>query len=362
MGKPRFIYSNMITDDGDITVYSLRPGMVTSALKEGTGSAILLTQGSYTGTIDREYIVEIDSIAGGAEVGQATFKWSDGSGGWNASGVATATTQTLLNNGVYISFTSGAGADFVLGDKWYFKGINLFGVANLINMDRDARYRTNTLADPEYFYVDLLSAQAPQVLVLQDHNISFGATVTLEGDSANTFDSGGGGAAEVSEAVNFTSPTVHYLTATTPCRYWRVKITDTTNADGYIEVGTWFLGSYFEPSRSYGRTPSKPFEFLFDSNETRHGIRHHRYFNKRRKFSYEFSFLTLADMEALKNMCEHLNSPSSGLMMPFFFNEDSASPEKSWMVTMYSLDWQRLQTGTEYYSCVLTLDEVVAAT
>ncbi len=77
MGKCRFLFSNFITDESMLAVSSLRTGIVTSALKEGTGSAILNTSGDYGGSTDLEYIVEIDSIAGGAEVGQATFRWSD---------------------------------------------------------------------------------------------------------------------------------------------------------------------------------------------------------------------------------------------------------------------------------------------
>jgi hypothetical protein len=80
MGKARFLYNNLITSESIITISSLRSGVVTSALKSGTGSAILNPSGNYSGGVDLEYIVEIDSIAGGAEVGQATFKWSDGGG------------------------------------------------------------------------------------------------------------------------------------------------------------------------------------------------------------------------------------------------------------------------------------------
>jgi len=145
MALARWMYSNLITDVSMITVSSLRAGVVTAALKDGTGSAVLNTSGAFSGTEDLEYILEIDSVAGGAEVGQATFKWSDGGGTWDASGVTTSATNILLNNGVYINWTSVIGDDFVVGDKWYFKGINLFNVATLIDLDRDHRYRSTGL-------------------------------------------------------------------------------------------------------------------------------------------------------------------------------------------------------------------------
>jgi len=142
MGKARFLYNNLITDESMISVSSLRKGLVTAAKKEGTGSATLSLSGAFSGAQDLEYIVEIDSIAAGQEIGQATFRWSDGQGSWNASGVATAALPTALNNGVYVAWTAGSGNDFEAGDKWYFKAINLFNAGKMIDLDRDHRFRS----------------------------------------------------------------------------------------------------------------------------------------------------------------------------------------------------------------------------
>ncbi len=145
MGNSRFLYNNLITSESMITVSSLRPGLVSSPLKSGTGSAILNTSGNYSGSTDLEYIIEIDGLGTG-EVGSSTFKWSDGGGGWDATGVTTSATNILLNNGVYVNWTTGSGADFVLADKWYFKAWNLFNAGKIIDLDRDTRYRSATLS------------------------------------------------------------------------------------------------------------------------------------------------------------------------------------------------------------------------
>jgi len=145
MGNARFIYENKITSESMLSVSSLKPGIVTAAKKEGTGSATMTPSGNFTGETDLEYIVEIDSIGGGAEVGQATFKWTDGGGTWNATGVLTSAVAIELNNDAMIAFTTGAGADFVVGDKWYFKGINMFNASKMIDLDRDHVYRSRNL-------------------------------------------------------------------------------------------------------------------------------------------------------------------------------------------------------------------------
>lgn len=145
MGLCRFIYDNLITDEDMISVSSLRSGIATQAKKEGTGSAVIATSGNYSGSTDLEYIVECDSVAGGAEVGSATFRWSDGGGTWDASGVTTPAVATELNNDVNIAFTSGFGDDFVVGDTWYFKGVNLFNAEKMIDRDRDTSFRSKKL-------------------------------------------------------------------------------------------------------------------------------------------------------------------------------------------------------------------------
>lgn len=145
MANPRFIFENLVEDESMLSVSSLRNGLVTSAKKEGIGSAVITTSGNFRGPTDLEYIVEIDSIAISAEVGFATFKWSDGGGTWNATGVTTPATATELNYGTKIAFAGGAGADFVVGDKWYFKGINLFNARQMLDRDRDHIYRSVSL-------------------------------------------------------------------------------------------------------------------------------------------------------------------------------------------------------------------------
>jgi hypothetical protein len=144
MGRARFMYDNFITDESMISVTSPTTGIVTSALKDGTGSAVITTSGDYSGSQDLEYVIEIDSVAGGAEVGSATFKWSDDGGStWDATGVTTSATDITLNNGVNVKWTAGSGDDFVVGDKWYFKGINRFNAGKMVDLNRDSRYRSS---------------------------------------------------------------------------------------------------------------------------------------------------------------------------------------------------------------------------
>lgn len=355
----RFLYNNLITAASMISVSSLRAGIVTAAIKDGTGSAVLNPSGAFSGTEDLEYTVEIDSIAGGAEVGQATFRWSDGGGSWNANGVTTSAINILLNNGVYINWTSGSGADFVVGDKWYLKGINLFNAERLIDLDRDHRYRSGALGAPNTITIDLGSAQEVKALIIMDHNFTSGAVLLLEADDADTFDSDGG-SAQFSEAVTYNATIiVHYLSAATTKRHWRLSVTDAGNGDGYVEVGEIFLGSYLELTYNYSEGFSEETEFLMEQNRTPYGVGQDRYYNSRATFDFEWKAMPAADVTSLKTLIAAVASRALGTFNPFWFNKDSTTPNDSYLVKLESLPVNHLTLS--WYDMPLTLIEVLTS-
>lgn len=147
MGLARWMNSSrrLVTDAAtQITASSIFSGALGTARKEGTGSASMDVGGAFTGSGVLEYLVRIDSVAGGAEVGQATFRWktSDDST-WVATGVTTSSTFVTLNNGVQVKWTSGTGDDFALNDEWTFKAVRQFGVSKILDPDPDTKWRSD---------------------------------------------------------------------------------------------------------------------------------------------------------------------------------------------------------------------------
>ena len=353
----RFIYDNLITAESMFSVSSVESGLVTAALKEGTGSAVMSPSGSYSGTVDLEYVVEIDSIAGGAEVGQATFRWSDDGGStWDASGVTTSTANTLLNNGVNVKWTSGSGADFVVGDKWYLKGINSFSAGKMIDYDRDTRYRSDTLDAPNTIAVDFGSAQEVKVLVVFDHNFTNAATLTLEADDAATFDSDGG-SPQFSEAVTWNDEKiVHYLSVATTKRHFRLQVADAGNTDGYIEVGEFFLGAYLQLSRTYKEGFAENTNLLTDTQRTPYGVGKDRFYNEQLTFSFVFRAMTPTDVTNMKTMISTISDRGTGIINPVFFNVNTTTPNDTYLVDIPGLP---VQHRTKLlYDMPLTMIEV----
>ena len=334
MAKCRFLYDNLITAASMISVSSLRNGLVTVALKNGSGSAVLTPSGNFSGSEDLEYIVEIDSIAAGAEVGQATFKWSDGGGTWDASSVTTSATNILLNNAVYIKHTTSAGADFAVGDKWYFKAINLFNSERAIDWNRDSLYRTKELESPNTITIDLGSAKEIKALVIFDHNFTSSVTLSLKGNTSDAW-----GAPAFSEAVSYSVDKIlHYLSSAQTYRYWQLQITDTSNPDTHIEIGELFLGTYFEPDKnfSYG-TGVRDIKSVIRREKTSYGVSKKRFYNLQKQFSYDLNYIT--DIADFVTMLEALGDKDTGIMQPLYFNEDSAIPANTWMVELEELPY-----------------------
>ncbi len=361
MGKCRFLYENKITDAAVITVNSQKSGVVTTALKEGSGSAVMTTSGVYSGSKDLEYTVEIDGIGAGAEVGQATFKWSDGGGSWDATSVTTPSVATELNNGVYIVFASGSGDDFVVGDRWTFKGLNMFSPYKMIDNNRDTRYRSAGLEAPNTIVFDLGSAKAIDAISIYDHNFTSGATITLE---ANTADSWGSPA--FSETIVYNADKIlQYLASQQTYRYWRLSIADASNPDGYIEIANLGLFEYMELSKTFDNNPNMPVDVFMEESQSAYGIDKRWFYNYQNQYELQFSYMTNADWTKIMAMLNVINTRADGLSRPIYFNGDSSDVTDVIMMNIaFPIGHRRPLKGTMdgvagFHTIILNMKEVV---
>ena len=317
------------------TVSSAKTGIVTTALKSGTGSATMTTAGTYTGTTDLEYVCVIDGIGTG-EIGSATFKWSDDGGAtWDATTVATDDTPPIaLNNGVTVCWVAGAGADFVIGDTWYFKAIQPFSAGKMLDLDRDHRYRSAALGAPNTITVNFGASAQPTTLIINDHNLTNAATISLKADADNI----SWGAPTYTQAVTWASGKILcYLTTPGNLQYWQLQITDAGNPNGYIEISELYLGTYVELSKTYKEGFSLDNDFILASSETTFGIRRNRFYNSRLSFQYDFRAMTSADVTSMNTLVSAIGNRTTGIFKPFWFNADSAVPTDTWLVTLDSL-------------------------
>ncbi|MFZ5585462.1 MAG: hypothetical protein ACOZHQ_05990 [Thermodesulfobacteriota bacterium] len=180
MSQCSFLYQNLIADPGQVGLSSARPGMVGAPVPRALGTATALSGGEHAGAQDQIFVVEIDSVAAGQGVGQASFRWRRGdAAGWEAAGVATSSAFVDLADGVRIKWQSGAGPDFLLGDAWTILATRNQGPAMLTDADRDTEWVSQGCA-AESLALDAGQAVSDPVLVLMDHNLGDDAMLSLE--------------------------------------------------------------------------------------------------------------------------------------------------------------------------------------
>lgn len=356
--KCRFLYSNILADGvTTITGNSVKTGTILDALKDGSGSAVLTTAGTYTADQDLEYTVEIDSVAGGAEVGQSTFRWRTSvSVGWEASGVTTATTAIALNNGVTVQWASGTGDDFVLGDLWYFKAINRFATSNLHDTDRDTVYRSEDVTGTKTFVFDFGSDTQFNSVILLDHNFTNSATINIEANATDSW-----GAPTFSESITYNANKIlHYTTTTPNLRYARLTIADASNPDGYIEMSEVFIGSYLELSRTFKPAHSRNIQFNITSERTRYNKVQKRLHSIQNTFNGSIEYLTASDRTNLETMISIIADTDTETLLPVYFNVDSNTPNDFYLMEMENLiDGIPLNaSGNVYHSVSLNLTEL----
>lgn len=439
MGNCRFLYNNLITAASMITPSSAKDGFVSTSSKDGTGSATMNPSGAFSGTSALKYIIEIDSVASGNEITQATFKWGtvdvDDTYTLGGSGVATATTATSLNNGVSVAFVAGSGNDFELADKFFFFAYPRYNVDKLLFWNRDKRHRTESVTEEGYdnsgtddkatsmtdstknfvtqgvavgdtinnltdgstgtitsidsdvgtndrlnfsgglsggtdndfddgdeyevelnltWVIDLGSAQEIKALVLYDHNLTSGAVIHIQGHTADSW-----GTPDFDDTVTYNADKiVHYLTSATTKRYWRLKIEDADNTDDYIQIGELFLGSYLELTDNFSTESIRTYRSIHSVNINRYNVSGYQHYNLANSWSLSFE-KSLTNYASLKTMFEALFDKDAGTIQPLYFNEDSASPNNTWMV--YFLNLPRIWHAKDYYTNNLDFIEVLTS-
>lgn len=331
----RFLYSNLITASSMLTVNSVAAGEVGDAQKQGDGSATMETGGTYSGSTHLVYVVEIDSVGGGAEVGQATFKWSDDGGStWDASGVTTDSVWVTLNNGVTVRWTSGTGDDFVLGDRWTFIADSPFGKGKLLDLNRDQRYRTGGLASPEYITIDFGTATTVTAVVIHDHNITSGATITLKAHTSDSW-----GTPDKTQAVSHNAGIiVIYLTGTWSKRYYRLEVTDAANPDGYIEIGELFMCTYVAPTRQPSAGHQWQYRIITEKQDLEYGGQATIAKNLGWIFNLKLHACESADYGIIETLLRSVYVSATRRFNPFYFNRDHTTPNDTFLVTTDGVD------------------------
>lgn len=115
--------------------------------------------------------------------------------------------------------------------------------------------------------IDLGSAKQIRVIGLVNHNLTVGASFTVEGSTSSSFSPVGYSSGSVlawpagtpSVETTYPRPTAG-LALDATYRYWRIVINNPSNPSGYIQIGRLFIGGGFSPSINYATGAALGFE------------------------------------------------------------------------------------------------------
>lgn len=185
-------------------------------------------------------------------------------------------------------------------------------LTNLQSKLLGAKARTvNALTSSSIILVDIGStARAIRVISLIAHNISFAGTVRARGFSDNGYttlvsgaDTGtqyawpqSGFTAE--DATEYPATWTYVFSSSKTARYWKIEITDSTNAAGYIELGRLWIGeSRLEPSTGISYGAALGYESRDVIEESLGGVRWAEKRTPRRVASVSFEALNTAEKQ-----------------------------------------------------------------
>jgi len=332
-GKASFMHTNMIVNtDAGITATTQASGVTSRPQKEGAGSANAILGGTYSGTANLDYYIEIQTTG---EIGVATFRWSqDGGATFVASGVATSTSPVSLSNGVTVKWTQGSGNDVVVGDTWRFKGYLPYHRRNVLDRDRDTEWRSTGLTSQALTF-DLGSAKQPMALVVLDHNLTSGATITLQGASSGGFGS------PVTYAVPWQSGKLLYYLGLPlqTFQFWRLVLSDAGNPDGYLRISEVFLGGYTRLDRTFDLGDFRGKVRSGQRDRTLSGKFYGAVNTVLRVFDLSWVRLSQTDRDQiLLTVFDALNDLANRQVLPVFFN-----PMDTDLSQIYLCEWQDQQ-------------------
>lgn len=358
MSACRFLYPNHIPGPQAVSLSSARAGLVGMPAPRAAGSALAYAAGEHTGPLDQVFLVEIDSVQAGHQVGQATFRWRRAdSESWEAGGVPTSESFVALADGVHIKWVSGGGGgdDLALGDSWSILAARSAGAVALLDRDRDSQWYATACAG-QWLEVDLAEPRRVRAVVLADHNLSDTARVRLlAGDSPDW------SAPACSLELEITRPhLVAFLDQSR--RYWRLELNDPNNPEGLLRASQLFLGDYFEPSRGFRRGYTRGLVAGRALTATDTGKLAGSARSLGQRWRLAFALLNARDLAGFQEMYRQVHDAEQGRLEPIFFTPFPQQPADTlYCLPGAELSWRHLHQGGDggRFALEMTLEEML---
>jgi hypothetical protein len=327
--------------------------MVGMPVAQAAGTAVAYSSGLHLGDQDRVFLIQIESLAAGDGLGQATFRWRRADAAdWEGSGLTTQRSYLELADGVRVKWAPGAGPDFARGDSWTILAGRNQGPALLLDRDRDTTWQALGCSS-ESLSMDLGSSRLVPALILADHNLSGQAKATLMASDQP----GQWQAPAYSQALAITKPHLLALPGVAH-RYWRLVLQDPDNPKGALSASLLYLGPGFTPSRMFAARYGRSLVAGRATTATDAGKMAGSTKGLAEAWRISFRGLGQADVDGFQAMYQAIHDPVSGKLSPLFFTPFGEDPAS----TLYCLPGASLTPVYQHlgsYALDLELQEVI---
>lgn len=193
----------------------------------------------------------------------------------------------------------------------------VYPIANIQNQRLAKPWRSTSIT-AQTIVVDLGSAQTISVAAVLGHNLTSGATITLEGNPSDSW-----GSASVSTTITTIvgGMCLNYFTGGSH-QYWRFSIDNATGGTSYIEIGNLWLGTYhtFSPASLYDFRVIK-----HRSDTVTHGRGRQKYSTEGvgwRSFHLNFPRTAGSSLSAIQTMYDTVGNHTSVIFSNFNVRRD----------------------------------------
>ena len=170
-----------------------------------------------------------------------------------------------------------------------------YPATNLQSLPTTTRWRSTTVASAQDIEVDLGSAQSVDLIALVNHNLTSGASIVISAGTTTGY-------------LEFSSVTMtwreflafKWLSTPESYRYWRIRITDASNADSYLAVGYLVLGGATLPTFQFRQGWITSPNFVSFENRSPYGVTTVDEIHRYQMLRMDFGPLTAAEMTVLR--------------------------------------------------------------
>ena len=160
--------------------------------------------------------------------------------------------------------------------------------------------------------INIGSAQTASYIILMNHNLTAGCTVTLEANTADSW-----GAPPFSETVTYTANDMFDEFTGASYQYWRLVVSDPTRTLNDIKIGELILGELSELDRNFDFDVNSQRVYRSIQNETVGRNKWTYILENYLELRLSFSILTAAQLSELDDICSDVNGNATPFVVIF---------------------------------------------